>query len=109
MDLSGEQMQAVEAAMAGKSIFLSGGAGVGKTKTLLAIIGQLRKRHPGSVAVIAPTGAAALLIGGQTIHSWAGIDLAGRPTLTNPSIWLPRKLSAGPKSSCAVISFSSSL
>lgn len=92
MDLSGEQMQAVEAAMAGKSIFLSGGAGVGKTKTLLAIIGQLRKRHPGSVAVIAPTGAAALLIGGQTIHSWAGIDLAGRPTLANPSIWLQSNL-----------------
>lgn len=80
MELSKDQIRAVEAAMQGRSIFITGGAGTGKSRTLMEIISRLRQRHPKSVAILAPTGQAALLIGGQTIHSFAGIDIAGKPT-----------------------------
>ena len=59
--------------------FLSGGAGVGKTKTLLVLV-QLLSKHfadqivdydpeQPTVMVIAPSGAAAYQVRGSTIHS----------------------------------------
>ena len=47
-------------------IFVSGSAGTGKT----TLIKYLMKRFSGSVAVVAPTGVAALQVGGVTIHSF---------------------------------------
>jgi hypothetical protein len=50
----------------GRSIFLTGKAGTGKTTFLKAIVEQSRKRP----IVVAPTGVAAINAGGVTIHSF---------------------------------------
>lgn len=47
-------------------VFVSGSAGTGKT----TLIKYLMKKFSGSVAVVAPTGVAALQVGGVTIHSF---------------------------------------
>lgn len=62
-----EQLAAHKAAMLGRNIFLTGGAGTGKTFTLKAIIKSLQDCGK-SVMLTAPTGIAASLIGGTTIH-----------------------------------------
>ncbi len=68
-----EAKQAVELALSGKNVFLTGGPGTGKTHTLLQVISALRKKNgKQSVFVVAPTGVAALLIGGQTMHAVPG-------------------------------------
>ncbi|MEQ8702266.1 MAG: AAA family ATPase [Phaeodactylibacter sp.] len=48
-----------------KCIFLTGKAGTGKTTFLRA----LKAKPPKRLAVVAPTGVAAINAGGQTIHS----------------------------------------
>ena len=50
----------------GKSIFLTGKAGTGKTTFLKAVVERSRKRS----MVVAPTGVAAVNAGGVTIHSF---------------------------------------
>jgi len=60
----------------GKNIFLTGKAGVGKshiTKVALKMFEAMGLQ----VAAVAPTGVAANNIGGQTIHSLFGLDIAG--------------------------------
>jgi hypothetical protein len=55
-----------------KIIFVTGGAGTGKS----AFIRELRARYPKrNSVVLAPTGVAALNAGGQTIHSFCGLPL----------------------------------
>jgi len=49
-----------------KNIFLTGGAGVGKSY----LVKDLIKKYPRNLVVIAPTGIAAVNVGGQTIHSF---------------------------------------
>ena len=74
--LSDEQMGALRAIQAGESIFLTGGAGTGKSFTLRTIIEMLQLIHSKeSVFVTGTTGLAACAIGGTTVHSWAGIGL----------------------------------
>lgn len=53
------------------SFFLTGRAGTGKT-TFLQTVQQLVKK---SFVTLAPTGIAALMVGGQTIHSFFGLPL----------------------------------
>ena len=48
------------------NIFLTGGAGVGKSY----LVKDLIKKYPRNLVVVAPTGIAAVNIGGQTIHSF---------------------------------------
>ncbi len=60
---------------AGHSIFLTGPAGSGKTFVLNQFIKDARAGGK-SVAVTASTGLAATHLGGNTIHSWAGIGIA---------------------------------
>ncbi|MDO8265554.1 MAG: PIF1 family ATP-dependent DNA helicase [Candidatus Saccharibacteria bacterium] len=60
---------------AGHSIFLTGPAGSGKTYVLNQFIKDARADGK-SVAVTASTGLAATHLGGNTIHSWAGIGIA---------------------------------
>ncbi len=60
---------------AGQSIFLTGPAGSGKTYVLNSFIREARRAGK-NVAVTASTGLAATHLGGNTIHSWAGIGIA---------------------------------
>ncbi|MBP6962276.1 AAA family ATPase, partial [Candidatus Saccharibacteria bacterium] len=60
---------------AGHSIFLTGPAGSGKTFVLNQFIREARANGK-SVAVTASTGLAATHLGGNTIHSWAGIGIS---------------------------------
>ncbi|KAH8073290.1 PIF1-like helicase [Aureococcus anophagefferens] len=57
------------------SAFLTGNAGTGKTTTMHRLILELRRRQRGEgrVFVTASTGAAAVLVGGTTLHSFAGV------------------------------------
>src|SRR3972149_5864699 len=52
----------------GKSVFITGRAGTGKSTLLTYFRGVTHKK----VAVLAPTGVAALNVRGQTIHSFFG-------------------------------------
>lgn len=56
----------------GRSIFLTGKAGTGKTTFLRTVVGQSRKRS----IVVAPTGVAAINAGGVTIHSFFQLPFA---------------------------------
>ena len=63
--------------MRGESLFLTGGAGTGKSFTLNHIVKALKQqRGEGQVFVTASTGIAACHIGGTTLHSFAGVGLA---------------------------------
>lgn len=68
------QEQALDIMKIGKNIFLTGGAGTGKTYVLNQYIQYLRE-HDISVALTASTGIAATHIGGMTIHAWSGIGV----------------------------------
>ena len=68
-----EQQRAFNAAMSGSNVFITGGPGTGKSFTVQRIIAALEEMHgAGSVLVWAPTGVAAILIGGQTMQSKPG-------------------------------------
>ena len=56
----------------GRSIFLTGKAGTGKTTFLKTVVAQSRKRS----VVVAPTGVAAINAGGMTIHSFFQLPLS---------------------------------
>ncbi|MGQ3673024.1 ATP-dependent DNA helicase [Xanthobacter sp. TB0136] len=63
-------------------LMVLGGAGTGKTTFLQ----NLKRRGGGRQVFLAPTGVAALQVGGQTIHSFFGIP----PRLMNPDEVRPR-------------------
>ena len=79
VELTDEQEKVCAAAMAGDSLFFTGSAGTGKTTTMRALIARLQQRSlgagTGKVFVTASTGAAAVLCGGTTLHSFAGVGL----------------------------------
>lgn len=69
------QQEAIDTMLSGKSVFLTGEPGAGKTYTLNKFIEyarQLGKR----IAITASTGIAASHIDGVTIHSWSGLGIA---------------------------------
>jgi ATP-dependent exoDNAse (exonuclease V) alpha subunit len=68
------QEQALELAMQGHNIFLTGQSGTGKTYTLNKIIAALKDQGK-VVAKTASTGIASTHINGTTIHFWAGIGI----------------------------------
>lgn len=71
-----EQSRVLDAISSGKSVFITGSAGTGKTLFLRHIIKRLKKLHHQSrVFVTASTGLAACAIKGRTLHSFAGIGL----------------------------------
>lgn len=68
------QLQALRLMMDGRSIFLTGAPGAGKTHVLNEFI-RLAKNRGKNIAVTASTGIAATHIGGTTIHSWSGLGI----------------------------------
>jgi ATP-dependent DNA helicase PIF1 len=68
------QAQALHIMLEGKSVFLTGAPGAGKTYVLNQFIREATRagKH---VAVTASTGIAATHIGGTTIHSWSGLGI----------------------------------
>ncbi|CAL0309731.1 unnamed protein product [Lupinus luteus] len=69
-----EQKSVLSSVSQGKSVFITGAAGTGKTKLVTEIVKLLNKLHtPSKVFVTASTGLAAISIKGQTLHSFAGI------------------------------------
>lgn len=82
MALNEEQQTALDYAKQGKSFFLTGPGGSGKSYVLSRIredLEQVKRR----VALTAMTGCAALLLGNKakTLHSWAGVGLAKEPAV----------------------------
>ena len=74
--LTSDQERALQAVQSGRNIFLTGSAGTGKSYVLRHLIAALKRRHGNNaVHVTASTGAAAVLIGGTTLHAFAGIGL----------------------------------
>ena len=76
--LTQEQRQAYEAVCDGKSIFLTGPGGTGKSYLLRYMHDSIPDRTGKHIVITAMTGCAALLIGrfAKTLHAWAGIGLA---------------------------------
>lgn len=64
----------------GRSIFLTGKAGTGKTTFLKRVVEESKKR----IVVVAPTGVAAINAGGMTIHSFFQLPFA--PFVPNAQI-----------------------
>ncbi|XP_021743988.1 ATP-dependent DNA helicase pfh1-like [Chenopodium quinoa] len=72
-----EQLQVFEAVKRCESVFVTGSAGTGKTMLVQELIKTLRKMYGKRyVCVTAPTGVVACTLGGQTLHSFAGVGLA---------------------------------
>ena len=71
--LKKRQKMAFDAILAGKNVFITGPGGCGKSFLIEHVKDFLTKKGK-KVAVTALTGKAAVLIGGRTIHSWAGIQ-----------------------------------
>lgn len=67
-----EQAQALAILASGRNIFLTGSAGTGKT---FVIKEYLKQKKPKKPPVLASTGAAAVLIGGRTFHSYFGLGI----------------------------------
>lgn len=65
--LSHDQILVRDAIMNGQSVFVTGGAGVGKSFVIAQCIRELKKQNK-AVVVCAPTGVAANHLGGTTIH-----------------------------------------
>ncbi len=75
-NLSPEKKSAIDLLEKKENLFVTGGAGTGKSFLLNFI-----KKYfaDGDLAITASTGIAAVNISGSTIHSWAGIGLATLP------------------------------
>jgi ATP-dependent DNA helicase PIF1 len=68
------QAQALNVMLSGRSVFLTGPPGAGKTYVLNEFV-RRAIRAGKTVAVTASTGIAATHIGGTTIHSWSGLGI----------------------------------
>jgi ATP-dependent DNA helicase PIF1 len=78
-ELGNEQRMVLEAVRDGRNVFVSGGAGTGKSFLLKHIVRMLPTK---TTYVTASTGLAAASIGGITIHSFGGIGL-GQASVEN--------------------------
>ena len=72
--LNEEQKYALRSVMEGHNILLTGSAGTGKSYTIKYIIEYLNNANK-NYAITASTGTAAVIIGGQTLHSFLGLGL----------------------------------
>ena len=75
-NLSSGQKKVIELYLQGANLFVSGGAGTGKS----FILNYLKHNFSSQgLQITASTGISAVNIGGTTIHPWAGIGLANQP------------------------------
>ena len=74
--LSQHQQKVIELYLEGKNLFVSGGAGTGKSFLLNFLKLNFSSN---ALEITSSTGISAINIGGTTIHSWAGIGLANQP------------------------------
>ncbi len=72
LTLSPEQEHALELLRSGENIFLTGGAGSGKSHLIRHFMDEL---DPKQTPILASTGAAAVLLGGRTFHSFFGLGI----------------------------------
>lgn len=78
--LSEEQAHALDLLRSGENVFLTGGAGSGKSFVIKELTNDL---DPKSMPILASTGAAAVLLGGRTFHSFFGLGIMeGGPDAT---------------------------
>lgn len=77
-ELNGGQKRAMESALGGDSMLVTGRAGTGKSFLVKRMIEELRKKEK-MVVVTASTGIAAVNIGGTTLHSFVGGGLNPNP------------------------------
>lgn len=75
--LNTQQRAAFDAVVSGKSIFITGPGGTGKSFLLQSLHSHFKFATKKILAITAMTGCAAVLIGpfAKTLHSWAGIGL----------------------------------
>jgi hypothetical protein len=75
------QLEVLSRLLSRQNLFISGPAGSGKTTIVRRFIDLLDARFKGSfnVAVTASTGIAATILGGRTVHSWAGLGISDEP------------------------------
>ena len=76
LSLSNSQRLAVDKIAKGNNVFITGPAGTGKSYLLNYIKNEYRDN---SFHITASTGIAAVNVGGQTLHSWAGLGLGTLP------------------------------
>lgn len=78
--LSQEQAFALDLLRSGENVFLTGGAGSGKSFVVKELTKDL---DPKTMPILASTGAAAVLLGGRTFHSFFGLGIMeGGPDAT---------------------------
>jgi ATP-dependent DNA helicase PIF1 len=77
-ELSLQQQSVVSRVLAGESIFMTGGAGTGKSHVIKEIVNRFSENNK-NVVLSASTGIAAVNIGGITMHSALGLGLASEP------------------------------
>ncbi|MCL7040482.1 hypothetical protein MKW94_016505 [Papaver nudicaule] len=75
--LTEQQQLVLKDVSKGKSVFITGSGGTGKTFLLKQVVNLLKQQvhKPDEVFVTASTGVAACALNGQTLHSFAGIGL----------------------------------
>ena len=78
--LSEEQIYALDMCESGENIFLTGGAGSGKSYVIREF---MKNKDEKQMPILASTGAAAVLLGGRTFHSFFGLGIMeGGPKAT---------------------------
>jgi len=76
--LSPQQASVINRVLGGENVFLTGGAGTGKSHVIHAVV-QAMNNIGKNVILSASTGIAAVNIGGITLHSALGLGLADEP------------------------------
>ncbi|MGE0631082.1 MAG: DEAD/DEAH box helicase [Pseudobdellovibrionaceae bacterium] len=71
-ELSNDQKNALNLLQSGENVFLTGGAGSGKSTVIRELMHSL---SPKEMPVLASTGAASVLVGGRTFHSFFGLGI----------------------------------
>lgn len=72
IELSPEQAHALDLLRSGENVFLTGGAGSGKSFLIRQFMREIDSKE---MPILASTGAAAVLLGGRTFHSFFGLGI----------------------------------